>query len=43
MVATGQRDLKPTVHIWSPIDPLICYHSFQLPNSAKEITTLKFD
>lgn len=43
MIATGQRDLKPTVHIWSPIDVSVCYCSFQLPNSAREVCCLDFD
>lgn len=43
MVATGQRELKPTVHIWSPLDPSICYGSFQLPNACREVGCLAFD
>lgn len=43
MVATGQRELKPTVHIWSPLDPSICYCSFQLPNVCREVSCLSFD
>lgn len=43
MVATGQRDLRPCVHIWSPEDPTICFSSFQLPNSCKEVCCLCFD
>lgn len=43
MIATGQRELRPTVHIWSPLDVSVCYCSFQLPNSAKEVACLSFD
>lgn len=43
MVATGQKDLRPCVHIWSPEDPTICFSSFQLPNSCREVCCLCFD
>lgn len=43
MIATGQRELKPTVHIWSPLDTSVCYCSFQLPNKAREVCCLSFN
>lgn len=43
MVATGQRHLKPSIIIWSPVDPSVIYYTFHQTKGTKEVANLSFD
>ena len=43
MVATGQRGMKPTILVWSPLDTSVVYAKFHQPKGSKEVSALDFD
>jgi microtubule-associated protein-like 6 len=43
MIATGQREHKPTILIWSPTNPRVIYARFHQKKGSKEVSSLEFD
>jgi len=43
MIATGQRHMKPSIMIWSPLDPTVIYGHFHQTKGTKEVSNLEFD
>lgn len=43
MIATGQRHLKPSIMIWSPLDPSVIFSIFHQSKGTKEVSKLAFD
>ncbi len=43
MVATGQREVKPSILVWSPKDPSVVFYKFFQEKGSKEVSLLQFD